>query len=213
MTPRMPVVVDSVHGSRVGSSKLAPVSTEDPKPGRWILPIVIVALIGFTYVFVNALPAADVAASTTTTEATTTTTSPPESTTSTLPTDVLAFLAEVDRFDATAQDLQTDLNTVNDQWEAGEIGIDAAEAGFIEVRDGAQALANQVAATTVPDAFQSEWPDTITSSQALVSASDAVIDGLNAPDDGTARREAVDAYNQATTTFLDQLDTVRALTP
>jgi hypothetical protein len=192
---------------------LPPVSTEDPKPGRWILPIVIVALIGFTYVFVNALPAADVAASTTTTEATTTTTSPPESTTSTLPTDVLAFLAEVDRFDATAQDLQTDLNTVNDQWEADEIDIDAAEAGFTEVRDGGQALANQVAATTVPDAFQSEWPDTITSSQALVSASDAVIDGLNAPDDGTARREAVDAYNQATTTFLDQLDTVRALTP
>jgi hypothetical protein len=192
---------------------LPPVSTEDPKPGRWILPIVIVALIGFTYIFVNALPAADVAASTTTTQATTTTTAPVESTTSTLPTDILAFLAEVDRFDAEAQDLQTDLTTVNDQWEADEIDFDTAEAGFTQVRDGAQDLANQVAATTVPDAFQSAWPDTITTSQALVSAADAVIVGLNAPDDGSARREAVDAYNQATTAFLDQLDVVRALTP
>jgi hypothetical protein len=189
------------------------VSKDDPKPGRWILPIVIVALIGFTYIFVNALPEADVAASTTSTSSTTSTTAPASTTTSTLTTDILAFLQEVDRFDGVAQDLQTQLTTVNDQWEAREIGIDEAEAGFTAVRDGAQDLANQVAATTVPDAFQAAWPDAITSSQALVGSADAVIEGLRAPDDGTARRDAVAAYATATVAFQDQLDVVRSLTP
>lgn len=193
---------------------LPDVSKEDPKPGRWILPVVIVALIGFTYVFVNALPAADVAASTTTTAPTTTTTVPPSTTSSTLPNDILAFLQEVDRFDSSAQELQTDLNTVNDQWESDEIDFDTALAGFEAVRDDAQDLANQVAATSVPDAYASAWPDTITTAQGLVTAAQAVVDGLTAPDDGSARREAVRAYNEdATPTFLNQLDTVRALTP
>lgn len=189
------------------------VSKEDPKPGRWVLPMVIVVLIGITYVFVNSLPPADVAASTSTTSSTTTTTAPASTTSSTLANDVLAFLQEVDRFDAESGDLLSQLNQVNDQWEAREISQDEAAAGFAAVRDGAQGLANQVAATAVPDPFQPSWPDTITASQALVTAADAVIAGFEAPDDGTLRREAVAAYQTTTVAFQDQLDTVRSLTP
>ncbi len=192
---------------------LRPVSKEDPKPGRWVLPVVIVALIAITYVFVSSLPEADLAASTSTTVATTTTTAPPTTTSTTLPNDILAFLQEVDRFDAAAGELQTELNSVNDAWEAGEIDFDSALAGFTAVRDGAQVLANEVAATSVPDPYTPAWPDTITASQALVSAADAVIDGLRAPDDGTARQEAVVQYNETTVAFQDQLDVVRSLTP
>lgn len=189
------------------------VSKEDPKPGRWVLPIVIVVLIGMTYIFVNSLPVADVAASTTSTSSTTSTTLPASTTTSTLPADILAFLQEVDRFEALSQDLLTELNQVNDQWEAREISSDEAAAGFAAVRDGAQELANQVAATTVPDPYVSAWPDTIAASQQLVTAADAVIAGFEAPDDGTLRREAVDGYQVDTVAFQEQLDTVRALTP
>ena len=189
------------------------VSKEDPKPGRWILPIVIVALIGFTYIFVNALPPADIAASTTTTVPETTTTVPETTTTSTLPTDILGFLQEVDRFDAIAEELRVDMTAVNDAREEGA-DFDTTLAGFEEVRDGAQDLANQVAATTVPDPFTSAWPDTIARSQDLIDAAEAVIEGLRAPDDGSLRREAVRAYNEeATPAFLDQLDVVRGLTP
>ncbi|MGI9666804.1 MAG: hypothetical protein ACR2N2_06840 [Acidimicrobiia bacterium] len=188
-------------------------SKEDPKPGRWVLPIVIVALIGVTYLFVNALPAADVAASTSTTTSSTTSTTQAPATTTTLPNDILAFLQELDRFEQASTDLQTELNSVNEQWEAGDIDFDTALAGFEAVRDGAQVLANEVAATSVPDPYTPAWPDTITSSQDLVTAADAVVDGLQAPDDGTARREAVVKYNEATVAFHDQLDVVRALTP
>lgn len=192
------------------------VSTTDPKPGRWILPVVIIALIGFTYLFVNALPAAEVAASTSTTSSTTSTTVPPSSTTSTLSNDILAFLQEVDRFEGVAINLQTDLDEVNADWEnRTETGMtrDQAQTGFEAVRDGAQVLSNQVAATTAPQPFPPAWPATITSSQALVTAAQAVIDGLLAPDDGSLRRQAVTAYGEATTAFTQQLDDVRALTP
>lgn len=189
------------------------VSKEDPKPGRWILPIVIVALIGITYIFVNALPAADIAASTTTTTVAPTTTVPETTTTSTLPNDILAFLQEVDRFDGIAEELRTDINAVNDAREEGA-DFDTTLAGFEEVQEGAQDLANQVASTIVPDAFTTAWPDTISRSQDLVAGAQAAIDGLRAPDDGSLRREAVRSYSEELTpAFLDQLDVVRGLTP
>jgi len=191
---------------------LRTVSKEDPKPGRWLLPIVIAALIGFTYVFVNALPAADIAASTTTTLPPTTTTIAQTTTSSTLPTDILAFLQELDRFENMANDLQTQMDEVNDAREDdGTVGD--AEVGFEAVKDSVQDLANQVAATSVPDAFTSAWPDTIDASQDLVAQAQAVIDGLHAPDDGTLRRAAVAEYAVTTKAFNDQLDVVRGLTP
>ena len=189
------------------------VSKEDPKPGRWILPIVIAALIGFTYVFVNALPAADIAASTSTTTSSTTTTVPETTTTTTLPTDILAFLQELDRFENVANELQTEMDSVNRAREDGA-DFDDTLTGFEAVEDGAQVLANEVAASFVPDVFDPAWrPDTIAASQALVAQAQAVIDGLRAPDDGALRRAAVEEYAVKTTAFNDQLDVVRGLTP
>lgn len=192
------------------------VSTTDPKPGRWILPVVIVALIGFTYLFVDALPPAEVAASTSTTSSTTTTTVPASTTSSTLPADIRAFIQETERFESEALALQADLELVNENWEnreGGEPTLDETREGFEDVRDAAQELANQVAATVVPEPFPPAWPDTIIASQLLVTRADEVIDGLLAPDDGSGRRQAVIAYGEATAALIDQLDTVLALTP
>lgn len=191
---------------------LTGVSKEDPKPGRWILPIIIAALIGFTYVFVNALPPADIAASTTTTLPPTTTTIAQTTTSSTLPIDILAFLQELDRFENVANDIQTEMDEVNNAREDGAT-VDDTGAAFEAVKDEAQDLANQVAATSVPDVFASAWPDTIAASQDLVTQAQAVIDGLHAPDDGTLRRKAVAEHAVTTNAFNDQLDIVRELTP
>ncbi len=188
-------------------------SRQDPKPGRYILPIVIAALIGFTYVFVNALPPVDITVSPTTTLATSTATTPDTSTTSTLPSDVVAFLAEVDRFEALAADNLVQLNDTNTKWEAREIEFAEARTEFTEVRDSSQNLADQVAATTVPDTYQLEWPDTEVAAQDLVAKATAVIAGLEAPDDGTLRRAAVQEFDDASAAFAEQLDAVRSLTP
>ncbi len=191
---------------------LTGVSKEDPKPGRWILPSVIAALIGITYVFVNALPPADIAASTTTTLPPTTTTIAQTTTSSTLPIDILAFLQELDRFENVANDIQAQMDEVNNAREDGAT-VDDTGAAFEAIKDEAQDLANQVAATSVPDVFASAWPDTIAASQDLVTQAQAAIDGLSAPDDGTLRRAAVEEYHVTTLAFNGQLDIVRELTP
>jgi hypothetical protein len=195
---------------------LTGVSATDPKPGRWILPVVILALIGFTYLFVNALPPAEVAASTSTTSSTTSTTVPATTTSTTLPNDILAFLQELERFDTETLALQADLELTNDNWENRvRTGATLTETrtAFEASRDAAQKLSDEVAATVVPEPFPPAWSDTIIAAQLLVSRADEVIDGLLAPDDGSLRRQAVIDYGEATTAFIQQLDAVIALTP
>jgi hypothetical protein len=189
------------------------VSRQDPKPGRYILPVVIAALIGVTYVFVNALPPVDITTTTTTAISNTASTVPETTTTSTLPSELLAFLAEVDRFEADAAENLVQLNEVNAAWEAGDIEFVETRSGFTEVRDASQTLADQVAATTVPAIYEPEWPDTIAAAQVLVTDATAVIAGLEASDDGSERRAAVQAFNDSSIAFAEQLDVVRSLTP
>ena len=86
-------------------------------------------------------------------------------------------------------------------------------AGFEAAKVEAQTLSDSVAATNAPDAYTEVWPDAISTAAALPPGVDAVIEGLRAPDDGTARREAVDAYEVLTTDFLASLDAVKAATP
>jgi len=192
---------------------LTGVSRQDPKPGRYILPVVIAALIGFTYVFVNALPPVDITTSSTSTSLAATATTPETSTTSTLPSESVAFLAELDRFQAVAADNLVKLNDVNAQWEAREIEFAETRNEFNEVRDAVQNLTDQMAAATVPDRYQPAWPDTLVASQDLVTITTAVIAGLEAPDDGSLRRKAVQEFNDASLAFAEQLDVVREQTP
>ena len=188
-------------------------SRQDPKPGRYILPVVIAVLFGLTYVFVNALPPVDITTSSTSTPPTATDAVPQTSTTSTLPSDAVAFLAEVDRFEAVAADNLVQLNDVNASWDAEEITFSETRQGFTEVRDSAQNLTDQMAAATVPETYQPEWPAALVAAQDLVTKATAVIAGLEAPDDGTLRQQAVQAYNDTTVAFADQLDVVRGQTP
>jgi hypothetical protein len=194
------------------------VSKEDPKHGRWILPAVIAALIGFTYLFVTALPPAEIPVGTTTTViASDTTTSAPESTTTTtLPAEIAGFLVLIDTYELTANSIANDIDEANTAWENradGAPSFDETLAAIEAAQVEAQTLSESVAATNVPDVYVDVWPDSVTAAAALPPGVDAVIEGLRAPDDGTARREAVDAYEVLTTQFIATLTQVRAATP
>ncbi len=195
-------------------------SKEDPKHGRWILPAVVAALIGFTYLFVNALPPAEIPVGTTTTvvaSGTTTTTSAGAVTTSTsLPPEIDAFLRLVDGYAADATQIQADLDAANDAWEnrtddgpSFNDTLAAFETALVE----SQTLSDNVAATNPPDAYTAVWPASVTAAAALPPGAQAAIDGLRAPDDGTARSEAIAAYGVLTDDFLATIDAVKAATP
>jgi hypothetical protein len=194
------------------------VSKEDPKHGRWILPVTIAALIGFTYLFVTALPPAEIPVGTTTTvvAAETTTSVPEGTTTTTLPADITAFLRLVDDYEATANSIANDIDDTNNAWENREDDVPSFDdtLAALEVAEvEAQTLSDSVAATNPPDDFVGAWPAAVTAAGALPPGVNAVSEGLRAPDDGTARREAVAAYEVLTTEFLATLDAVRAATP
>jgi len=188
---------------------LCVVSKQDPKHGRWILPLVVGALIGFTYVLVNALPPAEVESATTTTlTASETTTTVGVTTTTTLPPEIADFVRLVATYGERARRIQSDVREVNDAWEADEISFGETRDGFAAARDEAQSLADDVGATDVPADFEDLWPDVITAAEALPPAAEALLAGLAAPDDGTARQEAVEAYDVATDVFIASLEDV-----
>ena len=177
--------------------------------------MVVAALIGFTYLFVNALPPAEIPVGTTTTVVATetTTTTVAAVTTTTLPADIAAFLQLVNDYAADATRINSDIETTNAAWENDEASFADTLAAFEASRVDAQTLSDNVAATNAPEAYAAAWPDAISTAAALPLGIDAVIDGLRAPDDGTARREAVTAYAALTDDFLAALDAVTAATP
>jgi hypothetical protein len=191
------------------------VSKEDPKHGRWILPVVVAALIGFTYLFVNALPPAEIPVGTTTTvvAAETTTTTVAATTTTTLPADIAAFLQLINGYASDATQINTDIETANAAWENDEAEFSETLASFEAAVVEAQTLSDNVAATNPPDIYAAVWPDAVSTAAELPTGANAVVEGLRAPDDGTIRREAVAAYSVLTDDFLTALDAVTAATP
>jgi hypothetical protein len=191
------------------------VSKEDPKHGRWILPVVVAALIGFTYLFVNALPPAEIPVGTTTTvvAAETTTTTIAATTTTTLPADIAAFLQLINGYATDATAINSDIEEANAAWENDEAEFSETLASFEASVVEAQTLSDNVAATNPPDLYVAVWPDAVSTAAELPTGAGAVIEGLRAPDDGTLRREAVAAYSVLTDDFLAALDAVTSATP
>jgi hypothetical protein len=191
------------------------VSKEDPKHGRWILPVVVAALIGITYLFVNALPPAEIPVGTTTTTVAseTTTTTVAGTTSTTLPSDLAAFLQLVDGYASDATTIAGEIDAANTAWDNDEASFAETLASFEASAVEAQTLSSNVAATNVPETYAEVWPDAVTTAAALPGGVDAVIEGLRAADDGTARREAVAAYATLTDGFLTAVDAVKAATP
>jgi hypothetical protein len=188
------------------------VSKQDPKHGRWILPLVIAGLVGLTYSFVNALPPAEVPLGTTV-PAATPSTLPPETTTTTLPPEIEAFLILLDGYETTAIEIQATIDVTNDAWENKDITFSETLAEVTQSRVDAQTLSDSVEATNPPAVYATEWPVAVTAAGALPLGVDAIIAGLQASDDGSLRRAAVGEYAQLTDDFVASLDAVRAETP
>jgi len=182
----------------------------DPKPGRWMLPLVVLAMVAFTYLFVRELPAAagDAGGDETTTTGLTTTTGG-DSTTSTAPVIIdeagQAYLDTLAGYQARMTDLQTQLASANSGWDADPrtITFDQAEAAFIAVAEGASTLASEALALVPPEAFTEAHALVTTAVQQAADAANAALAGLRAPapDTGEARRSAVADFDTAARAF------------
>ena len=177
----------------------------DPKHGRWILPLIIVAMVALTITFVNSLEPAEQ-------EAGTTTTLPPPSTTTTttLPTDVAAFLVTLDVYENQATAFQADVAAINADWEDSQITFDDARGSFEEVRAAVTTWEDQVAAAAdVPPELAEGHVELVLEVEKLAPAVEDIVAGLEAPDDGTLRRKAVLAFDDQVDAILAAIDTLR----
>lgn len=191
----------------------------DPKPGRWMLPLVVLAMVAFTYLFVRELPSAASAADGETTSTTggataTTTTSAggSESTTTTaaeLDEATAAYLESLAGFQTRMTDLQTQLAAANGGWDADPrtISYNQAQDAFVSVAEGAATLVGEIQAVVPPDPLIEAHNGVVAAAQQAADAASRALAGLRAPspDTGEGRRTAVNDFDTAVAAFADSV--------
>lgn len=180
----------------------------DPRPGRWILPLVILGMIAFTYFFVRQLPEASpdttllgAPETTTTTNGETTETTTPDDTA--VDPDTQAYLTELDDINSQLQLLSTEIVTVNDGFDADprEVEYSDAEDRFEAVANETQALADRLAELTIPAGLEQNQEAMQRNIDLAVDAANDTVAGLRSTDTGQLRRSAVEAYTVAAQDF------------
>lgn len=181
----------------------------DPKPGRWILPLVVLGMVAFTYFFVRALPSGSEEGGSDTTlsaaettegengEETPTDTAPPD--TSAVDPATQSYLEGVGAILTSMEELQREMAAVN-----GGFDADPRTVEFSDAVDRLSALADQ-ADGLVEEFDQLEPTEPLTTNHETIrtavttaaAAADEAVEGLQSDDDGTQRRNAVTAFDTA----------------
>lgn len=188
----------------------------DPRPGRWLLPLVILGMVVFTYVFVQALPGAEADGDDLSTGASTTTTTTPvgEGSTTTTTEAVVLDPSVQDYLDLVASQetaltgFQTEMATINGQWDAEErtVTYPDTEAALVDLAARTRTWAQDVAAVVAPLGLEGVHTVLSAAAAEAANAADAVVAGLQSSDTGEARRAALDSFDEAVRAFTAAAD-------
>lgn len=185
-------------------------ASNDPKHGRWILPLIIGGMVLLTYTFVNSLePASDPEGSSTTEEPPFPTT--PTSSTSTVPAEFAAFMVTLDVFESQVLSFDDQVQRINDDWDARNTSFRDTRAAFNELKETVGLWEDEVAdtASEVPAALAEPHVQLVLTAGELEPAVEDIVLGLEAPDDGTLRRTAVAQFSDKVQAVVDAIDTIR----
>jgi hypothetical protein len=193
----------------------------DPKPGRWILPLIIVGMVGFTYFFVQQLPGSQPEETTTTLAAGTTTTTSSngdgDTTTtaaSAVPAEVQAYVEKMTGSQAELAGIEADLLDVNGQQDASPrvIEYQDALALFRDVEERASVFADGVEIAAPPagyEALATIHADLATAAGKIRTTGQNARAGFEGPS-AQPRRDAVAAFQAATVEFTTAYDALVA---
>lgn len=200
----------------------------DPKPGRWLLPLAVLAMFAFTFMFVRALPEAEVeevqpitTVAPSTTEGSSADEESPEQdaesgsadqsteedgsgdgpTTTTLPPAVVSYLASIEALGEQLTALATEVRETNDAWDAQIIGYAEAEQRLVAVMDDIIAWQDNVILLNAPSILAASHQDMLAASTQAAVAATTVVEGLRSSDTGETRRAAAADFNTATSIF------------
>jgi exonuclease VII small subunit len=200
----------------------------DPRPGRWLLPLVVLGMVAFTYVFVNQLPG-DGADTTDTTEDvgaagstssttipdgsnpqttvangddTTATTAPPASP------EVAAYKEAMEALATELTSLQAELSSANSAWEDGSSSYSDAQAAFTNVSQNVAEWRDRVAAVSVPSGMTETQNTLVEAANAAANQAAAALDGLVNSSGPDKRRNSVIRFDEAVSAFTQTVNSI-----
>ena len=200
----------------------------DPKPGRWVLPLVVLGMVLFTWVWVNRLDLPEVeetAPATTTAESATPTTGPDgdeedeeevvETTTTTLlPPEIEVYLTNLAEDKQILAEVAADMNATNEEWDNREetgVTYSETEVALVAISELALIFSQGVEIHRPPDIIPglAEAHDiALESAIAVAAAAEDVLAGLRAPDTGELRRAALVEFRAAAASFNEKVDQI-----
>ena len=192
----------------------------DPKPGRLILPLVLIGMIATTYTFINRVATQNdlelveseeviEEISTEPVEETTTSTS----TTTTIPEDVVKYLEEITGEKIQAIELGKKVLETNQRWDDKTTTYQEAQQEFQEFIDD---FANFVSVFTEPGPpvvqsnLNSSHDELVILVNLIYEDTQELLEGLTAPDTGERRTAALDSFNSNLELFIERVEQVVA---
>lgn len=199
----------------------------DPRPGRWLLPLVVLGMVGFTYVFVNQLPgeggttiesivdteAVGSTSSTTIPDGTDPSTSggTTASTTGSTPQgaspEVTAYKQAMAALATELTGMQAELGSANSAWEdGGDYG--AAQTAFTSVSESAATWRDQVAAVSVPEGLTETQNTLVEAANQAANQAAAALDGLVNSPGPDKRVNSVARFDEAVSAFTETVNAI-----
>lgn len=192
----------------------------DPKPGRLILPLVLIGMIATTYTFINRVATQNdlelveseevtEEISTEPVEETTTSTS----TTTTIPEDVVKYLEEITGEKIQAIELGKKVLETNQRWDDKATTYQEAQQEFQEFIDD---FANFVIVFTEPGPpvvqsnLKSSHDELVILVNLIYDDTQELLEGLTAPDTGERRAAALESFNSNLDLFIERIEQVVA---
>ena len=194
---------------------------DDPKPGRLVLPLVLIGMIATTYTFINRVssnnnleiePMVDEIIETTEPDSipddTTTTT------TTTLPDEVITYLEEISSEKVQSIDLATKVLEANENWDNELITYQEAKDEFAKFIEDTQQFVNTVAEPGPPSTFAGlvKSHEELKSIAELIFAdTEELLEGLTSSDTGERRSAALESFNNNINEFQEKIDEIVAI--
>ena len=194
---------------------------EDPKPGRLVLPLVLIGMIATTYTFINRVatnndleiePSVEqvivepddepVSEDTTTT------------TTTTLPGEVVTYLEEISSEKIQSIDLATKVLEANDKWDNEDITYQEAKDEFADFIEDAQQFVETVSEPGPPTNFAGlvkSHEELKSLAQLIFADTEELLEGLTSSDTGERRSAALDSFNNNINLFQEKIDEIVAI--
>lgn len=194
---------------------------DDPKPGRFVLPLVLIGMIATTYTFINRVSTDNsldiVQIDNVVVETTVPETAVDDSTTTTtttLPDEVVTYLEEISSERIQSIDLATKVLEANDNWDNESLTYQEAKDEFASFIEDAEQFVLTVSEPGPPTNFAGlikSHEELKSLSELIYADTQQLLEGLTSSDTGQIRSAALESFNNNIDQFQKKIDEIVAI--